>query len=1450
MPNIPIDTELEQGTVSVPIEDDVTEAEAHERGVSAVLVAKDRGDDPVAAYVETTSAESRNQMDTEWTEKVQTERMSQIEGKVPYEEPVKIIEELTTLEANLSGEVDQGNYVETIKSMPMSAGQKEMDVQREAVYMQMRETMATTVPDLEEMDFTDVAAEFGGVMIPKRRGYTLAKLMRGMGFEEGFSDATDTFVDPVGTILKLRNVFWGLDEPGQVEFLNVLAEHLPAATDNKLIQADILDGIIGGDFDESQEYFFEFLDTIDVTLLAGGTIKLLDSVRKGGKIINTARRMKEPDVEADMIEDAVKNPDGGAKVGVTQADVGDHLNPLVHGDNGIVITGASEDQAAAVQKMMEIQEARFKAVTEELQRTALIDDQQMDSVIRQAEIKKLEEPGVIDAKVSVLGDQTGFNLSWTEAYFDKAGALRRRSHESVVDFTVNDIGELKAPLDEWTEKFLLMDPNARMSGTLRQWFVSDVETLSRAQEMTAKAFDGMMRDAFGQLNKRQAGKVDRVLRQGAKDARTYTFEDLVAGDGGVNLTPKEAQAYLGARNVVDKLYLLKNKQLTDQMLAQGVRVWDGPEGIMPVRTYNDANAASTAWKQVQSDSFNVLIPERGLTLGGYTWEGGLLNLTKRGELTKEMIDEAYTKGYVLARNQNSQSYFRLGENSTQWAFVRAKNTSSPRGKLVLNRIDGYMPKQRTGSYWFIKRQKKSGLSGASDDHTILSTEAYSDTEEAAEAWRKLQDDPDAYDIVFDRELTADQRAYDVSSTHGGMYAGARKSTELEYVGRGDTGFTDSFEALQHYINHIGRQYPASLYRIGAEQRLVKIANSLGIKAKNLSLHNVLEEAEKKGILQTSKEYKMLKDIHDQVSFVNMIPTNEELKMSNSIRKLGLALDKPILNKVPGWERVPKFFYQKAAQNAQPVNIMRGLTFNHLLGMYNPAQVLVQFSGSLIAMAADPIGYPKHVAKMVGWGTLDQMTTDPIAQKKLIQWMKSNDMADYADEYDLWRKSGYFESVVQGNADYASVFTRNMPYNDNVLRKAMANHTLFYKMGELANTRVAFATSVSRYRKVHNVTKLDPEDKATLDEISLWAEKYRLNMSRANQSDLNKGWKGAPLQFQQVISKYFEKVLPQVVGGTDEFTGMEKLRLAAIPTALTGSVGIPFGQDLVVGFLAMLGIDETELSEEETQLVKYGVVGWATNGALDLNVNFSDRMTLGGDVIRNIYESITTGKATWQWLGASGTVIDRYARNMQYLSESLSLLPPGEDEEPDTIEDLMAYASILKEIALDIPTVSRNWKQYSVHMFGDNPRFEKDGKYMWEWETMNKQTALLGVLGFQPTEMTEMYELSKELKGNQSSISQFGDTDADVIIRLINTKLLSGQDVKTTRLYSRLINNMLHKYGPINQRKLLDQIWERMNQKQMDQGNLMYKAFMEELARQQKGLDVLNTLYNRKIQETR
>jgi hypothetical protein len=1439
-------TENTDKIVSVPFEEEKVDNTAvlNAAGQTEAMVALDQGNDPVDAYLRATESGDINQMINSWTESTIENRKLMMLSNLdvaPVEAVKKDVEDLTNDMSGQNGIL--GPYIQKLKTMPSSVGRSEEAIKELALQAFHRQATSSFHPD----GLAEGIADFGGVLIPKRKAATVREVAETLGFISSVSENIGAVVDSTDELDAMRNIGLSLEGEDKANYILQVREAVEKSSDNNFIKSEIMEAIFGRGTTRLDPAF-EIVDLTFAAQVATAGVKTGKTMFKAASVLNTTRKMKAYDTAAEIVGDAKK-----AKiVGTTPTDAMDAVNPLVNGKTSEILAGADADTAANITHMLDLQDRRFKLVTG-LDREGVLDVETTNRVMRQAELEQLAQPGVVEVKI-LSHDETGFKMQFATAHMDEAGEVRLKLGTKQVDFQLNQTGKLESPISEYHTAFNRTDPDARMSGRLRNWFVHSVEKLARIQEKTAFSFDNMMKDAFKGLKQKNAANVDFVLSEGAKDGVEYTFQQLTAegiGKNSLRLSDAEAKAYFGVRNIVNHMYDLKNKQISDNFLALGVKLVDNFDGVVPARVFDSAENAMKGWKTISSDSKWINIADDGLKSGDVPLQ--LLKLNKKTELTEEMLEKAYEAGYVLAKNHAASSFFKRGQFKTQWALVKKEAAVSPRGQQVLNKLPGYLPKQRTNGFYFIKSNKKGVLSGANKNFEVGETVAWSDTQEGAKAWIAAQDDPAKFSQVFDRELPHAQAAIEVSATHGGMYSGARKSTELPFVGEARAEFADSFEAMQHYINHIGRQYPASLYRLGSEQRLLELAKSLGVKGAT-GLHDVLQKAITSGFraptagIKGSKEYELLNDIHNQVSFVNMIPTDAELSWAKRLESIGNALEKPLLKKIPGWGNVPKFFYNKASANTHPADMIRGFTFNHLLGMYNPAQILVQFSGAMVSFAVSPIHTVKVLPKaIVGWPMLDLSMGDPRMQAKMIKWMKQNGLKEHAADYELWSRSGYRESVINGNADYTSVFMKNLPYDAGILRKALSNHTIFYKMGELANTRTAFAVAIERYKAANKLAHIDPKDAKALDAISKDTEALRLNMSRANQSDLNRGWKSVPLQFQQVIAKYIEKVLPKGAGGTDEFTGLEKLRLAAIPTAMTGVAGIPLGQAVSVQMIQMMGVTPEELSPEQTQMIKFGAIGWMASEALDVNADFSSRMTLAGDVLDRMHEVVTGNRTIWQWLGPTANVADRYFRNSQFLGEAFDLSVVRNEDV--TLDSMKFMVSVLKDIAIDIPTLSRNYKQYMSYFLTKNPQFIKDGKYLYDLETMNERTAFFAIAGFQPQEISELYQVDKQINEGKSAFSKFGDTDTNIIRRILSTHVLnSSLTVEHQKLGAQMVNSILKKYGQIEAMEIMKAVFDKSFNKRFDQNDLYMKHLMDTEKKMQDGMDYFNTIISRKHQE--
>ncbi len=1449
MPEIDVTTP-ETDQIEIDIKPEEPKGESHEVGVTSSFVAADQGRDPVKEYDRTTaSQELESIVDTTntITEEDRLGIMGVLVGVSGKEDINKEASDFVKDTTGQSGVL--GQYIQKIKSMPSSVGQSEETIKQLALLTYTREALG----QFSSSGIGETISDIGGVVLPLRKGEAVVDVAKRLGFVDGIISKASIAAFPESTLDQLRNIGLSLTTPeDKANYLDVIGQVVDKSSDNNIIKSIIMDSVFSAE-PSSVIRGLDLLDPLFVAQITTSVLKAVSSTTKLASGLNSLRKVEGFDAIADVVRNAPKSPEFAAKTGTSPANSADAVNPLIRDEIGEAVQGASEGFQANVVHLLDMQDARIANLVKTTEREGVLTAERSAEVMREAEIAQMKIKGVVEAKV-VKSDETGFTLQWGEELFDEAGKSFSKKRVKIqtkqVDFRLKDNKGVEAPLNEY-DSFLKSDPNATMTGKLRNWFVTTVEKLSNQQARTASTIDKSLRDAFSGLKKGKSGKdpvkVDYALMQGAKEGKLYSFEDLTdigVGANSVRLSEVEAQAYYGARNVVGQMYDLKNKQIVDSFLATGVKLVDAFGGVVPAKSFDDVASALKGWKETSSDSRWINIADDGLKQGDVPVS--LLKFKRKDELTEEILEEAYKEGYVLVKNSSQSVFLKRGNNTTQWGLVRKEFVKSPRGQQVINKIPGYMPKQRTNGYYFIKSSKPGVLSGADKNFRTGQTVAWADSSKSADEWIALQDNPKDFIRLFDRELPPEQSITEIAATHGGMYFGKRKATELPYVGDQKAEFAGSFEAMQHYINHIGRQYPASLYRLGSEQRLLEIAKNLGVKNAR-SVQDVLAKAEASGLATSSKSYKLIESLQNQVKFINMIPTSSEQAWAKRWETVANALDKRL--PIPGWDKVPKFFYNKAQASTHPADLMRGITFNHLLGMYNPAQILVQASGAMVSFAVAPLQFTKALPKAVGWSMLDNMIADPIAQAKAMKWMRKNKLGEYADSYELWAKSGYRENIVNSNADYTSVFMKNLPYDANILQKAVSNHTVFYKMGELANTRMAFGTALEEYRAANKISKLDFENPKVLEAIRERAEILRLNMSRANQAWFNKGAVSVPLQFQQVITKYFEKVLPKSFGGTNELTSLEKFRLASIPTTIVGLSGVALAENVSIELMRAMGIDAQELSPEETTMIKFGAIGWMMNEALDINVDISTRTTLAANIPQKVWESLTQQKATWQWLGATGSVTERYFRNAQFAAEAFDL-SVIRNEEVD-LDAMKFMASVLVDAASDIPTLSRNYKQYSSFFWTQNKQFIRNGQYQFDLETMNDRTALFAIAGIQPTEISEIYQIDKELNDGRAALNAFGDTDVSLITRILNLNVLnSSVSVREQQLGSLMVNSILQKYGIIEAQEILKGVWDKTYSKRFEQGNLLWKLLLDSESKIDGGQEFLSTIAARARQPDR
>lgn len=1172
---------------------------------------------------------------------------------------------------------------------------------------------------------------------------------------------------------------------------------------NRLALAGLLNDLTG-DYSEDWKHIESGFERFDQALLGMGFGKVITGSVKSISALRMASRAKNIEAAADIVTAGVRGQLKEAGVQPIEAAASamplDSMNALVKGADNTLADGIRKVQTENAEVLSEVGKINtFGLGLDEAEQVAAR-NRRVDALNK--------EPGISNVQVDEI-DNTQFKITYDVETED--GIVTRTMEQS---YTVDDVkGFVSDGQKGYNATDLgLTSPNFR--------FVEDrVELVQMPEQMQAmsskvrKLFDTAIKQSLmpdgKRLSRGSYAKLDELLTMGDENSKVYDFKEAVeTGVNGIKLNEAEYKAYVGIRQVVDNLYIAKNKEIVDLWKAQGVKVLDWEGQRVPMKTYSDANKARQGFMQAATKSHWVGVREGDEVTN-------VLRFDKADEFNQEELLKWYSRGYRLTRVTNNK-LLANGSTNLEWALVKADELSEP-GGFVLNRRVGYMPKIRKDAHYFVKEVSDVQIGGRTVKGGKTSTIRYFDNRTDADTYLKeLQSsDPDGdYRILADRELSASQRDEEYINIAGGLFTGGRKTYDIPFGLPGAKGErTDSLGALQRYVNNISKQIPMSLWRTGMEQRWLNHAKDLGVLRGDYkgSFSDAIKGTD--FFDHDHASAKFLRDSHNQISFVSGVPTDAEKAMDLRIRGLAEAAEG-----IPGIGKV-------LSRNINNLSLegvtgtARGITFHTLLGMYNPAQLLIQASGAFVALAINPRHATKGIGQMLAYGVADMVNGTPKQLKSFIKTMekKGFDM----EGYKLWRESGMLENVTHSNLDYYSLWN-DAPYDAGVFRRLVGNGDMFFKMGELANSRISFATAYNRWKELNKGKTPTSKDLPT---IIARAEQFRLNMSKMNSAKFQTGLSSVPLQFQQVNTKFFEKLF-----GKGEFTGNEKRRLLAGQAALFGAAGVPIYAAIQPHMLDMLGVDATNTDSETLQLLENGTLGWLVQDYFDINSVVTGRMTLGQDFIENMVgvftEPVLIRDAA---LGPFGAVFDRANTAAQRMYTTFSTMAYGDDFGP---AEHAAVAQTLARTFAAIPSSSANLiKAYD--MSHSNFYKNKDGKPIFEWADMNTQTLIAQGLGFSPQEVADWYEITMEAGGGLPTVVK--NADAKRITWLLN-EMSAQTDATQAKFRGAAINAIISKYphGPDRQ-KLVEQVRRQLKNPTDAWEKALGKVFEEWQSDMQAGL---------------
>lgn len=927
------------------------------------------------------------------------------------------------------------------------------------------------------------------------------------------------------------------------------------------------------------------------------------------------------------------------------------------------------------------------------------------------------------------------------------------------------------------------------------------------------------------LNKENAENISNMLLKGDDDAKAYSYKELVEdGVGGNYLTAKEFTAYQGVRRVMDNAWVVKNAETRKKLVARDIKEITINEQKLLTKPLRKLAAAKQAYKESPHKSIVIPTPPAGIS-------------TKLDNIDDDSLENFYDLGYQLTRGDTMGTWFKNGDTNSAWALVKA-NEIKELPAIVMNKQAGYVTRVYKDANFFVKQNRIISIDGVKKimgQRTLRyfdnATDAQKHINNLAASARNKGDDFDEkqYNVLADREIRESELETDGIDMFGGLYTGSRGDKPLKFGLEGVEGSRqDAIESIQNYVNHIGNRYPVAEYRLGIEKAWMNQAKN--DKMLPASFRGSFSEAlpvVQHAAGDTRVKTKLV-GAHQHIEFMIKTPTLGEQNLQGLVRSIGKSLEG---TKAKG---LAKYVYR--LDHNDPIDALRGATFNLMLGMYNWSQVLVQGFGATIALSIHPVHGLKAIPKMLGFGYLDNIK-NPKALDGAIKFLANNkalDVGDLAEDYRLWKKTGLYESVVNTNADVSAVM-QGLPYDAGVLRKIWVNGTLPFKIGELANMRISFATALSKWKSINKGKAVTDTD---LKHIVGRAEQLRLQMSSANKAQYQKGISSVPTQFLQINAKFIEAV------AGDNFTTAEKLRLFAGQGALFGAAGIPFGDAIYNQVMELSGRDITKMTEEELIAERRGVIGWVFNHQLGLNSAITSRTAIGSGIVDTVIKYATEPMESYKiLLGPSASTFDRAVNVVQtalnvgkiaYRSENLTQANYG------------MLSKVMFESVFKMPSSTRNII-LAYHLRESGIFRSAKGKFVYQ-EDIETGTLIMQSLGFSNQDYADYWDSVMDEKSRARVKDATVTAVTNMYLGLFNAADTNEEEQEA---YDMGISAMLQSFPDLADRvEILNAVQGRILEGRDPKGKQIKKIIANSLSKLSKAGSEYNPLAVRQLEEER
>jgi len=1095
-----------------------------------------------------------------------------------------------------------------------------------------------------------------------------------------------------------------------------------------------------------------------------------------------------------------------------------------------LFTTLEEDLTTARQSLKEAVEA--KAGTEAL---ATLNNQIKGIKARQAQVRAsiehaatLEGTGLKVASVKVPGapGSTTVNFKWT---VDHAGML---------DFKEGQIGTVATLLG--SQEFRADNVVESLTG-LGSFISNQQRRLYGHVSKQVKSIEKNLKSGpVRRLTKTdEKQRVGAVLLKGDKEQTTFSEMQLMQGIetpelGLVRLNDREVAGYQAMRQVFDDLWRMLNRVQRDDLTSAGFSAFranhvskDGT--VRPV----------TLFAKARHEDIGAAIPRVGgsdITHAVDVRTGNIVDLRSVVDLQKNL--DAGRMGFIRLKEDfiaGDGQHFRhaLVDVTKVGELRQAKNVTEIPAK-VLDFRRGYVPKIAADRVGFVVETVgdvvRNGI-------RVRDVEAYRGFKTRAEA-----------DIWINRKVAAgaEGREFRIQALDGGQYR--RSNPEgSDFVQRNlflgafggyrtdgvfriglegyEGGRMSAFEAVRRYADYVGRHAPMHQFKQGMIKRFMNsVKNTDGSRA----LETSYDWTSPLQLSKSDPRYRSAKAIQDWMKAVFAIPTNEERWFQGVTQTLGYALDRAIWNKATGEKRFGAGFYEFAQNKlltspwaADPFQQFKSLTFDMMLGMFNPAQLVVQSAGMAVPISLHPVEAAAVMPKFLALRNLFKMRDAESAARI------ASSMGLKADEFKaMWQgyqRSGFPDSILE-NADYGHyIASAHGYYSPGFLKTVREKGRFFYNMGELNTRTFAWTMAYERLRKANGWNATKELTSQQLLEVNNEALRLSMNMMAANRANWQQGILALPTQFMQVTAKYYENLLGGLFnlnkGG--KWSRSEAASSAFISTLAFGmanwsvdELSDDFESWLVDKGEFGMGLDPDK-DADTIAMARGGLAEMLSLEALGFGLDISDRISLGSG-INMAYDNIVVPISAWLFegdasqmasalIGASGTVGTRiHTAAASFWNLFRADVATGE-------LDSATVAGVAMDLARVTSTGTNAIKAYTWNALNEIINDRTGEPFGMAPPDENPGVIYAKAIGFDPLALEKYYIVERKTREHEQQVR-----DISMAVAAMYRQLYHDGDVHDPAVRDRLRRNaavLLRQLSPADRAdvmKQMQEIWSKDN----------------------------------------